>query len=229
MAPPPPPPSKPAPAKPPAAAGFSSTSKTPSLVDAAIKNPMFQKAATKAAFQAVSTKADDHQEGEQCDEDGHDGSEINCSEEELKQIKAWAAKLRIAMLLLATLTIITAIMNISVLSVATPGISTIFIALYLLFFGSIICCYECGLKQCTFVIVQNFGFLYNSVGRSIFFILIAVLLFEMSTMGIVVMALYLLYMCVDIYVHFSCPHYGEYMRKQHFYRRVKATGRPIEV
>lgn len=44
------------------------------------------------------------------------------------------------------------------------SVSENFIAMYVFFFSTLICCYELAMRQIAIMIVQNFGFLYNPIG-----------------------------------------------------------------
>jgi COPI associated protein len=105
---------------------------------------------------------------------------IGLDEDELQVIKKWAYNLRVAMIVVSTLCVITSWYN---LATASNSIANNFLAVYVFFFSMIVCCYEVAIRQVTFIIVQNFGFMYNPVGRSIFLIFVAILLFQLSTMG----------------------------------------------
>jgi COPI associated protein len=101
-------------------------------------------------------------------------------------------------------------------STSSTDIGTTFIALYVFFFSSLICCYECALAQVSFMIVQNFGFMYNPVGRTIFLVFVAVLLFQLSDFGKACFAFLLLMLVVQLYVNFAHPKYESYIKKLHY-------------
>ena len=56
---------------------------------------------------------------------------------------------------------------------ASYATSSTFIALYLLFFSTMICCYEIGWSTIASQLVQNFGFLYFPISRFIFLVLVS--------------------------------------------------------
>lgn len=186
-----------------------------SLASVAVKNPLFQQAASKALFESISSS--DQQEESL---NNIDPSAIDVSEEELTNIKKWVKILRFSMILISVLMIITAWYNI--LSVTSPSLSATFIALYLTVFSCLICCFELAIRQVALFIVQNFGFMYNAPGRIIFLILVAVLFFQLSIMGKVVFSIIVIWGIVNVYVNYKHPKYNMYLKKLHFYNRAQA-------
>lgn len=190
-----------------------------SLASAAVRNPIFQNAASKAVFDAVSTS----DQMPASDTNFNDPSALDVSDEEFAKIKLWARNLRYSMILLSTLMLITAWYNI--LSVTSPSISASFLAFYLSIFSCLICCFEIAWRQVALYIVQNFGFMYSSVGRTLFLIFVAIVFFQLSTFGIVIFCLMMLWGIVNIYVNAKHPKYNLYLRKLHFYNRAMARPR----
>lgn len=90
------------------------------------------------------------------------------------------------------------------------------LGLYVMFFGYLLCCFELSLSFCTTLIVQNFGFMYNPYGRFCFIIFVAVMCFQLSTMGKVIFGLLILEAAVQGYVYCICPHFEQYTRKLHY-------------
>jgi uncharacterized membrane protein len=185
---------------------MSGTSVPPSLAAAAVKNPMFQ----KAVFEAVSGEdAESQQE--------HQARQNNVlqglSEEEKAAMSAWAKKIRVAMLIIGTLMFVVAFYN---FASSSNSLSSNFLAIYVLFFATLICCYEIALKRTSFIIAQNFGFMYSPIGRSIFLALVAFMCFELSTFGKVMFAFLVVMGFVQLYVNCKHPKFEEYMRSLHF-------------
>jgi len=185
-----------------------------SLASVAVKNPIFQQAASKALFDSVASS------DQEASNKNIDPSTLDVSEEELNEIKKWAKILRFSMILISVLMIITAWYNI--LSVTSPSLSGTFIALYLTVFSCLICCFELAIRQIALFIVQNFGFMYNVPGRIIFLIFVAVVFFQLSTMGKVMFALLVVWGLVNVYVNFKHPKYNLYLKKLHFYNRAQS-------
>lgn len=184
-----------------------------SLASAAVQNPMFR----QAVFSSLTTE-DENESQPQGDQEDH--SVVDCDEKELEKIKKYYRMMRIGMLVIATLIIITAWYNI--FSSSSSSISDGFIAMYLFFFGVLICWVEIAYKSCSRSIVQNFGFMYSSYGKNTFLSFVAILCYSLSTMGKVCFALLLCYGIFNIYVNIAHPRYAEYMRSMHLYNRAKA-------
>ena len=138
----------------------------------------------------------------------------------MAKILKWSKFLRTAMITVSILCIITSWYN---LATASNSVSTNFLAVYVFFFSMMICCYELALKQAAILIVQNFGFMYNPVGRSVFLIFLAILLFQLSTMGQVMFAVLIVMGVLQIYVDIKHPKFETYKRTMHFYNKASAT------
>jgi COPI associated protein len=138
----------------------------------------------------------------------------------MAKILKWSKFLRISMIVVSILCIITSWYN---LAVSTNSVSTNFLAAYVFFFSMIICCYELALKQVAVLIVQNFGFMYNPFGRSIFLAFLAILLYQLSTMGKVMFAILIVMGIIQIYVDIRHPKFETYKRTMHFYNKASAT------
>lgn len=184
------------------------------LAEIAIQNPIFQNAAKKAVFQSIA--GEDVEEQDRRNQQGTIADEdvLNITEEELAIIKKWARILRFSMIAIATGLILVAFFNF-----AGSSISTSMLSLYLFLFSLLLCCFECGIKQVAYVIVQNFGFMYNSVGRVLFLLLVAFISFEVSLLGKVMFGLMLGYGFLSCVIYCKHPMYGKYMRNLHFYNR----------
>ena len=103
------------------------------------------------------------------------------------------------------------------------NVSENFIAIYVFFFSTLICCYELAMRQIAMMIVQNFGFLYNPIGKVIFLSFVGILLFQLSTMGIVVFCFLVIGGLVQIYVNFKHPKYQTYMRATHYHGALNVS------
>merc|ERR1719245_1451413 len=78
------------------------------------------------------------------------------------------------MMRLLNMGVATALIVISVFQiVGIPAISSIVLAVYAICGGLLICCLETQLKFLRVIIAVNFGFLFNSVWRFIFYMVIA--------------------------------------------------------
>jgi hypothetical protein len=196
-----------------------------SILAAATMNPMFRNAAVDAMFQ--SANADDPETIKRNANVYASNQNVltGVTEKELSGMKYWANIIKYAMLIVSTLMIATSYLNIGT---STANISTSFLALYVFFFSTIICCYEVAFKMISTYIVQNFGFMYNPWGRFIFLILVAIMLFQLSVMGKVVFALLLVVMLLQIYVDFKYRQFEKFIRLTHLHIKIQTdTGVPV--
>lgn len=190
-----------------------------SLYTAAVKNPIFQSAAQNAVFEAVNK--DDEATIQRNKQMYADNQHIlDCPPEEIEAMKKWANYLRYGMLIIASLMMVLAYFN---FANSSNSVATNFLALYVLFFSCIICCYELAFKQVSIYIVQNFGFMFNPWGRTIFLILVEIMLFQLSTFGQVLFAVLLLAMLVQIYVNFKHKRFERYLRLTHMHIKVESA------
>ncbi len=196
------------------------SSKGSSLAALAVKNPMFQKAAKDAVFESISSGDDDEEQQQQSTSVPKDGSVLNISEEELSKIQKWAKVLKFSMIGIATLLFIVSWYNFFGTS---STIATSFLAAYLFVFAMLLCCFELPIRSAALIIVQNFGFMYNSYGRTVFLSFVAILSYQISTFGKVMFGLIILYGLVSIFVNWKHPMFGKYLRTLHFFNRTKAN------
>ncbi len=195
----------------------------PSLASLAVRNPLFQEAGKKAAFEALQQEEGDNELFNPNARPIIDPSALEVDENELAAIRKWARTMKLAMLIISTLMIITAWYNIGS---STTQVSDGFVAMYLFFFAILICCFELAIKRIAVLLVQNFGFMYNAAGRFMFLIFVGFLCFDLSTMGKVVFGLLMLYGLVNIYLNFKHPQYSKYLRAMHAYNTAKAKRGP---
>ena len=101
---------------------------------------------------------------------------INCTKEEYEEMNTAMRRLRWWYLSVSSFMILTALLSLTSLSVLADG----FLAFYVFIFSCLICCYELHWKMFTRFILQNFGFLYNSPGRILFMIFLAMLSYSLG-------------------------------------------------
>jgi hypothetical protein len=135
---------------------------------------------------------------------------IDVSPEELKELRKWEIILRVSFMICAI-----AMGIIAFFSFASTSLGDFFVALYVLFFSVIICCYECALTGVSRWIAQNFGFMYTRIGRIVFILYVAVLCIELGVFGIVVCSALVLAIAVNIYVYYKQPKYAAWIRHKH--------------
>eukprot|EP01041_Mallomonas_annulata_P007360 gene7360-15027_t len=176
-----------------------------------IQNPIIQHAVTQAAIKAISngttmTNNDD--------DASVSGSEISIPVGivELKEIEQWAKRLRVAYMAISTIMALAAF-----LSLGSNDLGVMFMALYVWFFALLIFCSELALKGVAKLIAENFGFMYNPVGRLVFMLFVAVMCYELGLLGKIVMAMLTVASFVHFYVIIIHPAFEEYVRKKHYY------------
>eukprot|EP01031_Cornospumella_fuschlensis_P031158 gene31158-37655_t len=162
----------------------------------AVQNPLFREQVKKAAFEAVDQEENDNELWNQ-NAKTVDPSALDVDSDELEEIKKYSRYMRFAMIGIATLMVITAWYNISSASTISKGVAIL--------------------------IVQNFGFMYNPVGKVLFLIVVAILCFQLSTLGKVCFALLLAYTGATLYIQCKHPKYGQYQRLMHYYNRARAV------
>jgi hypothetical protein len=191
----------------------------PSLASMAVRNPMFLKMGQQAAFNAVQQEEGDNELFNPNVSSPIDPSALDVDEKELAEIRKWSRLLKIGMLIIATLMVFTAYSNIGSSAVS---LANAFLAIYLLFFSCLICCFEIAFKRVTVLLVQNFGFLYSAGGRFLFLSFVAVLCYGLSTLGKIVFALIIAFGFVYLYIVFKHPQLPKYLRAMHYYSVAKA-------
>lgn len=169
-----------------------------------------------AAFEAIA--GEDHEGSHHADP--NDGVLTGATEQEISAMDKWAKGLRVAWLATSAVIMVTAYLN---FANSYNSIASNFLALYVLFFSCLMCCFEIPLKMISVVIVQNFGFMYNWMGRSIFLMFVAVMLFQLSVMGKVMFGVIVLLGLVQIYVNCRHPLFEKYMRTLHFHNKAVAA------
>lgn len=92
-----------------------------------------------------------------------------------------------------------------------------FFALYVLFFATMICCFEVGLSVFSKLVAVNFGFMYNIWSRFIFMLYVGFMSFSFGAFGIAAMCWLYFVGLIHVYVSFRFPKYEEYIRRKHFY------------
>lgn len=194
-------------------------SSQPSLAAAAVQNPMFRSAMKQAAFEAVNKEEGDNDLWNQ-NAQMVDPTLLDVDEKELAQIRKWSRIMRVAMIIIATLMIITAWYNIASTSIS---LSDGFLAMYLCFFAVLICCFEIAIRRIAVIIVQNFGFMYNPLMKCLFILFVAFIAYELSTLGKVCFALLLAYGAMNMYINCRHPQYGRYQRLMHFHNKARAS------
>lgn len=193
-----------------------------SLASIAVKNPLFR----EIGFEALKNSFDDPEANNNDDNNGShkDHAVLDVTPEELAQIQKWNKVLRVKMLIISALVMVTAYYNIA----STSGtLASTFLALYLLFFSCMLCCFEIAYKTISIYLVQNFGFLYTAAGKCVFLLFVGIVCYELSVMGKVMFGLLVLYGIIYSYVSFKHPQFSQYLRLMHFYNKVKAGRKSV--
>lgn len=144
---------------------------------------------------------------------GSDSSVIGeIDPKELAEIEIWIQKLRSAYTTVGILMLLA-----SFFSLGTNNLATLFLAIYVWFFGLLIVCVEVALKIVSKIISENFGFMYNPMMRFLFLFLNMVLCYELGLIGKIVVCLLAVTGCTHIYVAWKHPQFEHILRKKHFY------------
>ncbi len=141
---------------------------------------------------------------------------LDVSTEEFHKLEKYALLSRYSMILICAAMVLLAWYNI----IFASSLATACLAIYLFFFSFLICCYEVAFRQAATFIVQNFGFLYNGIGRCLFFLFIATLCFHLSIFGEVVFGFLICYLLFQAYVYVQHPSFDVFLKKLHYFDRV---------
>lgn len=142
-----------------------------------------------------------------------DGSVVgDIDPKELAEIELWIQKLRNGYLGVGALMLVA-----SFFSLGTNNLATLFLAIYVWFFGLLIVCVELALKVIAKMISENFGFMYNPLMRFLFLFLNMVLCYELGLIGKIAVCLLAVTGCTHIYVVWKHPQFEHVLRKKHFY------------
>lgn len=218
-------------------------------VDAAVKNPMFLESFSKILFSKLvgsEEESSHHGAGVGFDDgsmntnnlsnsilqkDPEQGNyfsnltgtpmndnSIDCDEEEFEEIKTWHRKLRLAYLAISILMVITSLLSFVSLTVLTAG----FLAFYVLIFSCLMCCHTASFQWFGIAkfIVQNFGFLYNPIGRLAFSMFLSVLVWDLGLFGKLSFLMLMGSCTAEIYVAIKHPQYSAYCEKLHYFDSV---------
>lgn len=168
---------------------------------------------TQSQFQKLDTdSAHGSAQGE-----GGVGS-LECDDLELKEIDAWAERLRKYYMTISVMMFLSAFF-----SLGSSDLVVVFIALYVWFFSILIFCFELSLSAFTKLISENFGFLYSPVMRSLFHFMLMFMSFELGFLGklacIGLAAAGVMY----IWVIVKHPLYEDVLRRKHYYKTSPAA------
>jgi hypothetical protein len=196
------------------------------IASAAVSNPVVQSTAKAVAKDPAVQKATynavkDHyippkKKDVESQRDGDTGAddepeELNISPEELKMMEKYGLFLRISFVVVSILMASAACVELGGTDVATA-----FIALYVLFFSIIICCFELALSFVSKWIATNFGFLYSLSGRVLFLTFVAVMCFSLGLFGQIVMGLTFAALVFNVYVLIVYPKFDQWLRIKHY-------------
>ena len=92
---------------------------------------------------------------------------------------------------------------------ATTGV----LAIYVVVFACLLCCFETHLKQISKIIAMNFGFLYSAKSRSAFMIFVGTILFSFSLFGKIIGLLMLANAAFNIFIIAKYPGYEDAQRQ----------------
>lgn len=142
-------------------------------------------------------------------------TQLDIDPEELKMMEKYGLWLRGIFMIISILMAAAACVELEDTDVATA-----FIALYVLFFSIIICCFELALSVVAKWIATNFGFLYSLGGRVLFLTFVAVMCFSLGLFGQIVMGITFAALLFNIFVLVMYPQFDRWLRMKH-YENVK--------
>eukprot|EP01039_Chlorochromonas_danica_P016020 gene16020-18895_t len=108
-------------------------------------------------------------------------SEFVIEEATLKAMQNWHLALRLSYMAASSFMAIAAGLSLQ----SQKNLGLIFFALYVLFFSTMIWCFEFNLQMVASAIAVNFGFMYSLTGRWLFLLFVGFMSFSLSTLGIV--------------------------------------------
>lgn len=170
-------------------------------------------------------------------------SEFVIEEATLKAMQNWHLALRLSYMAASSFMAIAAGLSLQ----SQKNLGLIFFALYVLFFSTMIWCFEFNLQvssQCLYTeyddycnemsgfpqqqmvasaIAVNFGFMYSLTGRWLFLLFVGFMSFSLSTLGIVAMCFLYAVGLFHGYLMYRFPRFEEYLRKKHYYEGKQAA------
>jgi hypothetical protein len=149
---------------------------------------------------------------------GSENATVEIDAAELAAIEVWINKLKNLYVGVGLLMILAAFFQLG-----TNNLATLFLAIYVWFFGLLIVCVEVALKIVAKLIAENFGFMYNPVMRFLFIFLNMVLCYELGLIGKIAVCLLAFTGCTHIYVAWRHPQFEHVLRKKHYYSDLTPT------
>jgi hypothetical protein len=168
----------------------------------------------KATYNAVKDNVISPQndvEAQRIDASADAPEELDVSPAELQSMEKFSNALRLTFMAVSILMATAACVKLE-----SAGIATAFIALYVLFFSIVICCFELSLSFVAKWIATNFGFLYTLSGRILFLTFVAVMCFSLGIFGKIVMGLMFAALVFNIYVLIVFPKFEQWLRIKHY-------------
>eukprot|EP00286_Rhodomonas_abbreviata_P021530 CAMPEP_0181296702 /NCGR_PEP_ID=MMETSP1101-20121128/4845_1 /TAXON_ID=46948 /ORGANISM="Rhodomonas abbreviata, Strain Caron Lab Isolate" /LENGTH=227 /DNA_ID=CAMNT_0023401585 /DNA_START=52 /DNA_END=735 /DNA_ORIENTATION=+ len=138
---------------------------------------------------------------------------------ELKEMQNWHLALRILYMGAAGFLATAAALSLQ----NQKDLGLIFFAFYVMFFSTMICCFEVALQTISRLIAVNFGFMYSFWGRIIFLILVGFMSFLLSVFGKVAMGILYAVAAFHLFIMYKFPRFEEYLRKKHYFEGRQAN------
>lgn len=91
-------------------------------------------------------------------------------------------------------------------------------------FGVLFLCFESQLKSINKVIIENFGFMFNWIGRALFFVFCGALCFMLNIFGIVVGSITIAVVIFNVFVMCKNPAYFEQIKQDNLRKQIEARG-----
>lgn len=136
----------------------------------------------------------------------------------LKQMQRWHLALRVLYICSSVFLAVAAGLSLT----GQSDLGLIFMAIYVLFFSAMICCFEFALNAVAKIIAVNFGFMYTLTGRTVFILMVGFMSFSISLIGKIAMAVLFAVCAVQIFLMWKFPRFEEYLRKKHYFEGRQA-------
>ncbi|GMI07760.1 hypothetical protein TrLO_g11547 [Triparma laevis f. longispina] len=98
-------------------------------------------------------------------------------------------------------------------SLLTDDFARAVLAVYVMCFATLLCCFETHLKAVSMSIAQNCGFMYNAKGRVFFMVFVSLLCFSQGLLGKIAGCLMLANALFSFYIMFKHPEYEDMQKK----------------
>lgn len=140
--------------------------------------------------------------------------DLTLDEETLKTMGKWHLALRALYILAAIIMAVVAGFSLD----NQKDLGRAFFAIYVIFFCTLICCFETALSTVARILAINFGFMYTLGGRFTFVVFLCFMSYTLdTTWGLVAMCIMLAVLLYHIFIMWKFPKFETYLRRKHYY------------